>query len=387
MRIAMFSDCYFPTINGVSTSMKVLTQSLLDNGHQVMLVVPDHPMAMPESDAFFGSGVRVLRVPSKECKYHPENRIVNPGMFYKWEPLRDFAPEIIHIHTPFEMGKWGLKWGKRLQIPCVFTYHTMLEQYVHYVKIPHFIAVLYARRMSKSFCSKCQAVIAPSNYVANYLSSKLRVKRPIRVIPTGVPVNLFTGGDMCEAAKYVPKVGATHLLYVGRLAKEKNLEFIWQAFAALRPRYTALRLLIVGDGPYREYLENLTKLMRLEDSIIFVGWQPREYLKHFYALARCLVFASQTETQGLVLTEAQAAGVPIVAIRAGGVEESVRDGASGYLVNPGDINGFIERITRVIENGDIFVSMSRAARSWAAQFSCEQMAVQVYNCYREVIDK
>ncbi|MBQ7569019.1 glycosyltransferase [bacterium] len=383
----MFSDCYYPTINGVSTSIKVLAQSLLDNGHQVLLVVPDHPNAVPESDAFFRSGVRVLRVPSKPCKYHADNRVVSPGVFYKWDVLREFAPEIIHIHTPFEMGKWGIKWGKRFKIPCVFTYHTMLEQYTHYVKMPKFIAVIYARILTKSFCKKCQAVIAPSRYVANYLTSKLRVRRPVSVIPTGVPSDIFTGGDMCEAAKYVPKVGATHLLYVGRLAKEKNLDFIWQAFASLRPRYPALRLLIVGDGPYREYLQNLTKLMRLEDSIIFVGWQPRERLRHFYALARCLVFASQTETQGLVLTEAQAAGVPVVAVRAGGVEESVRDGASGYLVNPGDISAFVERITRVIENGEVFVSMSRAARAWASQLSDTQMAAQVYNCYREVLNK
>lgn len=383
----MFSDCYFPTINGVSTSIKILTQGLLDSGHQVLLVIPDHPDAVPESNAFFGSGVHILRVPSKPCKYHKENRTVSLPMFYKWDALKRFDPEIFHIHTPFEMGKLAQKLSKKMGIPCVCTYHTMLEQYTHYANLPHFLAVLIARSMSKKFCNNCKAVIAPSRYVANYLSSKLRIRRPITVIPTAVPSSIFSGGDMCEAAKYVPKVGATHLLYVGRLAKEKSLDFIWQVFAMLRPRYSALRLLIVGDGPHREYLENLTKLMRLEDSIIFVGWQPRERLKHFYALARCMVFASQSETQGMVLLEAQAAGVPVVAVRSGGVEETIRDGASGYLVAPGDLNGFADRVTRVIENSDVFVSMSRAARSWASQFSVEQMVAQMYNCYREVTNK
>lgn len=389
MKIAIFSDCYFPCVNGVSTSIKDLTLSLLDRGCEVMLVVPEYPDDQPESDAMFGSGVRVLRVPSKPYPNYPGQRLVNPGMFFKWDALREFAPEIIHIQTPFKMGKIALKWGKKLRVPCVFTYHTMLECYLHYLHwpLPKFATLAIVRAITKSFCHKCKAVIAPSQYVANYLRNTVRVKRPIHVIPSGIPTALFSGGNMCEAAKYVTKPGATHLIYAGRLAKEKNLDFIWQAFAAMRPRYPALRLIVVGDGPYRQYLENLTKLMRLEDSIVFVGQQPREQLKHFFALSRCMLFASETETQGLVLVEAQSAGVPVVAVRAAGVEESVREGVGGFLVQPKDVNGFVERVTYIMENGDTFAALSRSARSWASQFSCENTVERVIGCYNEALGK
>ena len=389
MKIAIFSDCYFPCVNGVSTSIKDLTQSLLDSGHEVLLVVPEYPNEQPESDGLFSSGVRMLRVPSKPYSNYPGHRQACPGMFFKWDVLREFSPDIIHIQTPFQMGKLALKWGKKLRVPCVFTYHTLFESYLHYLHwpLPKFATLMIVRAMTKRFCHKCKAVIAPSQYVADYLYNTVHVKRPIHVIPSGVPTALFSGGNMCEAAKYVSKVGATHLLYVGRLAKEKNLDFIWQAFAVMRPRYPALRLIVVGDGPYRQYLENLTKLMRLEDSIVFVGQQPRERLKHFFALSRCLLFASETETQGLVLAEAQSAGVPVVAVRAGGVEESVREGVSGFLVNPKDVNGFVERVTCIVENGDTFVALSRSARSWASQFAFENTSEQIVNCYNEVLGK
>ncbi len=388
MRIAMFSDCYFPTINGVSTAIRTLSQKLLDNGHQVLIVIPQHPDAHPENEGLFGHNLRFLRLRSKPCRWDADNREACPGVFAKWDSLRDFSPDIIHIHTPFVVGRLGISWARKLKVPCVFTYHTMWESYTHYLPVmPHFLAVFMARRMSKKFCNNCNAVIAPSNYVTNYLQKKLRIKRPIKTIPSGIDISLFNGGDMCEAAKYIPKVGATHLLYVGRLAQEKSLDFVWKVFARLRPRYPALRLVVVGDGPYRSHLEGLTKIYRLDDSIIFVGWKPRERLKHFYALARCMVFASQTETQGMVLGEAQAAGVPVVAVRCAGAEESIRDGVSGFLVDADDVDGFAECITRIIENGDVFNSMSRAARAWANMFNSDDMTEKVCSCYKELIDK
>lgn len=372
----MVSDCYKPVINGVVTSIACLAEALERLGHEVHLFVPGHPH---QKDA----GTSIHRFASAAFWLHKEERIAAP-----WPPasVRAYLEEpfeVVHLHTPFGLGLLGWLGARRRRLPTIFTHHTLWEEYVHYLRLPPAWTRPGAIAICNWFCNASSRVVAPSAEVRSRLLSQ-GVGRPIDVIPTGIDSYLFEGGSEQRARADLAVTGQEHLfVYIGRLAREKSIDFVLEAFARMLERNAGCRLALIGDGPARGELETQAANLGVTAQVSFLGFLPRERLRDYLAAARGFLFASQTETQGLVLLEAQAASVPVVAVRASGTSEAVDHDRTGVLVAPGDREAFVGAALRLAVDDEFHATLSRQARTWAQAFSSEAMAHRMVETYRE----
>lgn len=371
----MFSDCYEPVINGVVTSIACLVEALERDGHQVSLFVPDHPNQGRSSPG-------IHRFRSGAFWFHKEERFCLP-----WPPstLAAFFQQrfdVVHLHTPFNLGLLGRTCARLRKLPTVFTHHTLWEEYVHYMPLPPKFMRAVAIGICNSFCNGSNRVVAPSAEVRDRLREQ-GVSNAIDVIPTGIDTNVFAGGFPELAWEELGFAEGSRLfVYVGRVAREKSIDFVLKAFRELHRREPRCRLALVGDGPARAELERQAVDLGLGEIARFLGFRPRTELKHYLAAARGFLFASRTETQGLVLLEAQAAGVPVVGVRASGTSEAVDHERSGVLVDPGDLESFVDAAFKLATEDEVFSGMAQQAREWAESFSSAAMARRMVETYR-----
>lgn len=377
MRIALFADCYHPVINGVVTSIESLYRGLRAAGHEVRLFVPSAP-GWQETDP----GIR--RFASVTFPFHREERFSWPWPVGHFRDLAGFGAQVVHLHTPFNVGLYGWLAARALGLPRVFTHHTLWEEYVHYVPLPAAPMRRAAIALCRAFGNTSGAVIAPSAQVRERLRQQ-GVVRPIHVVPTGIDTELFQGGDPRGPRQELGLGEQERLfLYIGRLGREKYLDFLFQGFVEAARRDGRLRLALIGGGPEAPLIEEMARQVDPEGRIRFLGYRDRRDLRHYMAAARGFLFASQSETQGLVLLEAQAGGLPVVAVRASGVSEAVEDGGSGILVAPGDLEGFAAAVL-ALEDDACWQRMSRRAVEWARGFSLEAMVRQHEQVYLQAM--
>jgi glycosyltransferase involved in cell wall biosynthesis len=376
MRVALFADCYRPVINGVVTSIESLYRGLAAAGNEVLLFVPSQP-GYRESDP------NIRRFASVTFPYHKEERFCFPWPPGHFSALARARVDVVHLHTPFNLGLYGLAAARALGLPRVFTHHTLWEEYVHYIPLPAAPMRKLAIALCRAFCNSCQAVIAPSAEVRQRLIEQGTV-RPIRVVPTGIDTELFQRGDPAGPRGELGLRPEQKLfLYIGRLGKEKSLDFLLQAFAEANRRDSSLRLALIGGGPEAPNIEALGRELSRDGSITFLGYRKRAQLRDYLAAARGFLFASETETQGLVLLEAQAGGLPVVAVRASGVNEAVDAGASGTLVASGDREAFVSGVLALAHDEELWRRQSARAAEWVQAFSLGAMARQHEEVYRQ----
>jgi glycosyltransferase involved in cell wall biosynthesis len=271
-------------------------------------------------------------------------------------------------------------WCRR--IPRVFHHHTLWEEYVDYLPIPKKATQKASIAVCRWLAMRCQGVISPSNQVKERFAAQ-GVTRPIDVIPTGIRGADFQNGTPREELQPDDEV----CLYMGRLAHEKSLDVVVRVFAAIHQERPRTRLWLVGDGPARASLEQQVKEAGLAGAAHFFGFVDRSTLKDFVASAKLFLFASQTETQGLVLLEAQAGGLPVVAVRASGVDEAVDPGVTGFMVEPGDETSMVEGALKLLKSEKLYQEFSEAAQSWSSGFSIEQMGAALVNTYQRAIER
>lgn len=373
MRIAMFTDCYHPVINGVVTSIASLKSALEAEGHEVFLFTHDFP-------GYQDNEPNVFRFRSVTYPLMKENRFTFPWPIRHVGILARKRVEAVHIHTPFNVGWIGRLTASWLGRPRVFTHHTLWDEYTHYLPGPRGLVKKFGIWLGTTFCNSSAAVISPSTPVMERLREQ-GVTRPIHVLPTGIDPTVFRGGDFSGPQQELGiEPGQKLFLYIGRLAKEKSIEFLLETLAS--EPFPECRLVVIGDGPSRGELEETTRQLGLTGQVRFLGYRKRAELKHYLAGARGLVFASQTETQGLVLLEAQAGGVPVLAVRGPGVTEAVSDAQTGKLFQPGDRAGFLAAWRELAHDDGMFERMSRNARVWAEDFSAQAMARKMCDVYR-----
>lgn len=288
--------------------------------------------------------------------------------------------DLLHLQTPFSIGLIGLVVAKLRGIPCLFHHHTLWEEYVDYLPLPAAltskISVLYCR----IFANLCGGVISPSEEVRSRFKAQ-GVQRPISVIPTGIQASDFQGGRVRPEWKEGHEV----CLYIGRLAHEKSIDVVLEVFVRLHAQRPSTRLWVVGDGPAREALERQASELGLGEVCRFFGFVERRSLRDFLASARLFLFASLTETQGLVILEAQAAGVPVVARRASGVNEAVEVGQTGYLLDPGDEEAMVQSSLKLLSDERLYREFSDNAVEWAECFSVERMGEALEQVYSELV--
>lgn len=374
MKIAIFSDCYFPTINGVVTSIKAQLEAVRALGHIVHLYCPSYPKEFTDDDLTW-------RLAAFPFPFHRAEQVALP-----WPPkviwkIFNEPYDVFHLQTPFGIGLLGLVVSKLRGIPAVFHHHTLWEEYVDYLPVPK----QATRRASILACSwlanSCRAVISPSHRVKDRFQTQ-GVRTPISVIPTGIDAAEFRGGSVRPELK----TGEVVCLYVGRLAFEKSLDVVIRVFEEIYQNCPSARLWMVGDGPARTALEQQVSEAGLSQVVNFFGFVNRSDLKDFVASARIFLFASLSETQGLVLLEAQAGGLPVVAVRASGVDEAVESGRTGFLIDEGDESSMATLALTLLRDDSLHRAFGINASRWALNFSQEQMGRDLVQTYQSAVD-
>jgi glycosyltransferase involved in cell wall biosynthesis len=378
MRIAFFTNNYTPFVGGVPVAIELLATSLRRLGHRVFIFAPDYDEPAPEDPDVF-------RTLSIKHFNHTGFSLPLPLALEVQMQFAELEVEVVHVHHPFILGQTGMHLARANDLPVVFTYHTQYERYTHYLPFGERMVADLAISLSTRFANCCDAIIAPSTDMRNTLLER-GVDAPIHVIPTGVDIKRFRGGNPgWLRARYGLPAGDPLIVFVSRLAKEKNVGFILDAFVAVAAARPRARLVMVGSGDEEEALRRQAAQADLGARVTFAGTLTGEDLVSAYRAAEVFVFASTSETQGLVVLEAMAGGAPVVAVDAPGVRDVVRDGENGYLVPEGDANGFAARVLEILGDDGLRARMSAAARATAEGMSIENTAERVQQIYKHVI--
>ena len=354
MRIALFTNNYLPFCGGVTISVETLRQGLESAGHEAWVFGPRLTGAEDVS-------VKVVRYPSIPVATYPEFALAVPysRRIDRMVAALDF--DVIHAHHPFLLGPAARRLARRARRPLIFTYHTRYEKYAHYVPLPLGLVQAAALRLSAGFAKQADAVLAPSAVIRDELHAR-GVRTPIAVVPTGVDLARFRPGDRAAARRSLGVgEGEPLVLYVGRLDREKSVDRVLVAFERVASTLPAARLVLVGHGTEAERLRRLASSLPVAQRIRFVGLRPHDLLAECYQAADVFLFASETETQGLVLAEAAACGLPAVAVNAPGCDEVVRDGDTGVLTK-GDPTALAEAVIGLLLDPERRRVMARRAR-------------------------
>jgi 1,2-diacylglycerol 3-alpha-glucosyltransferase len=378
----MLSDVYFPRINGVSTSIETFRADLDARGVAVRLVAPAYAEAAPAP--------HVVRVPSRRVPFDPEDRLMH------WRPLRRAIDQavaagvdLIHVQTPFAAHYAGARAARRHYLPILATYHTHFEEYIHHYLplLPRGVLRAFARGIARGQCNGLDAVVVPSTAMAATLRD-YGVEAPLHVLPTGVSPAQFDGGDRTRFRRRLEIDAHRPLaLFVGRVAHEKNIGFLLRALPHALRRQPDLLLVIAGEGPALRGLRAQAAALGLDGHVRFVGYLDRaRELPDCYAAADVFAFASRTETQGLVLLEAMAAGLPVYALAVMGTRDILAPGLGG-IAAPDDEAAYGNGLAELLGDPDRRSLLARQAREYALTWSSPERARQMDALYRALLER
>jgi glycosyltransferase involved in cell wall biosynthesis len=382
MRILMISDVYFPRINGVSTSIQTFRRGLHAAGHETILIAPQYPGAAGDSEP------GILRVPSRNVPRDPEDRAMKLGGIRALRAqLERLEPDLVHIQTPFVAHYQGTALARALRVPVIESYHTYFEEYLHhYVPLmPRATMRFIARRFTVSQCNVLDALVVPSRAMEQALLD-YGVKCPMHIIPTGMEMERFAGGD---GERFRTQLGIAPgqpvLVHVGRIAHEKNIEFLFRMFAIVVRSKPGAVFVVAGEGPALASCKAHVRSLGLAEHVRFVGYLSREReLLDCYRAGDLFVFSSRTETQGLVLLESMALGVPVVSTAHMGTADIVKPQRGAHL-SPDDENEFANIVVRLLDDAPRRAAMSVEARAYAATWSASAMADRLAGLYSAVV--
>lgn len=381
MNIGIFSDTYLPQVNGVVSSIVTLQKQLIKQGHNVYIFTISHPKASGDDD-------HVYRLPSMPFVFLKDHRV---GLLYSPKlvhQIKKLKLDIILSQTEFSLGFFARLVSKKLHIPIVHTYHTMYEEYMHYISKGVEFSPEFARKYSKKFCNHVDGVIAPTQKTKDLLLS-YGVHTPIAVIPTGIDFSPFNPMSYTpsEINTLKSEFGLSNdnpvILFVGRVAKEKSIDIIFQALPKVLSALPEAKMLLVGDGPELDQLKKLAQSLKLSDAIIFAGMRPWCDIGKYYQLGDVFVSASVSETQGLTFAEAMAATLPVIA--------KVDDSIEGLVVN--NYNGKLFETTeqlsaaliQILSDKNYKDRLSSHALESVAPLSDEIFGQNAYNYYETII--
>lgn len=380
MRIALMTNNYKPFMGGVPISIERLKNGLEALGHQVTVFAPTYEEQVEEENVFRYA----------TCMKKFIGGIVLPNPFDKRieEEFKKRNFDIIHVHHPMLIGRTAVYLSRKYNIPITFTYHTRYEQYVECYtksKLIEKLTPLYLR----AFLKHCHFVFAPTQGMKDYLVEvcKLYPER-IGILPTGIEDANFQVQEE-ETAKIREQYQSQNmplLITVSRMAQEKNVEFLLKSLALFKRRWgKPFRMLMIGDGPDRETYERTAADLGLAEEIRFTGKIPNQEIAPYFAAADGFLFASKTETQGIVILEAFAGKTPVIAVEASGVKDIVKSGYSGILTEE-DTEQFAGELASFLENGQIRKRMEVCAGQSALAYREEAVALRAVHYYNSVIN-
>jgi 1,2-diacylglycerol 3-alpha-glucosyltransferase len=381
MNIWMMTNTFTPFVGGVARSVAAFTRQCRGAGHRVVIVAPVFEGMPPQEED-------VIRVPALQHFNGSDFSLALPAPGVLAPYLEACRPDLVHSHHPHLLGNTAVRIASRLGCPLVFTHHTMYEHYLHYVPVGAIRLREFVIALVTGYCNLCDCVVAPSRSVASILRER-GVQTPIEIIPTGVETHQFEQGDgpAFRRAHRIPRK-AFVAGYVGRLAPEKNLSFLAEAVSTYMEQAPGGHFLVVGSGPWIREIRDLFAAAGQRKRLHLVGALEGQALVDAYHAMDIFVFASCSETQGMVLTEAMAAGKPVVALDAPGVREVVVDRYNGRLLTSERTEDFAAAL-REIESacGQERQQLEQAARETAEQFSMDRCGRKLMNLYERLLSR
>ncbi|HDK25527.1 MAG TPA: glycosyltransferase family 4 protein [Candidatus Atribacteria bacterium] len=385
MRIAFFTNCYKPLVNGVVTSIVSLKEAYERKGHETYVFAP-------QVDGYIDQEKNVFRYRSVNLTKKVKYPIAIPLSFRAKKVITEFNPDIIHVHHPFVLSSPAIMYGKKLGIPKILTLHTQYERYAYYIApIPEKLTQEAIKRIIFNLAYKIDCITTPSGSMKELIKS-YGIKNRIEVIPNAIDLDPFRQKDELKCSeirkRYNLKEDDKIILYVGRVAQEKSIDKIIEALAITKRKgISNVRLLIVGGGPAIEELKNLVRSLQIEEQVIFTGEVKNEEIRHYYKIAYLFTIASTTETFGIVIIEALASGIPVLAVKAPGAVDILTDGLDGLLVdNDNDIEKFANALDKIIREPELRERLSQGALKTSERYSIDIVSERMLNLYREVME-
>jgi 1,2-diacylglycerol 3-alpha-glucosyltransferase len=388
MRIGIFTDTYHPDINGVVTSIKMLEREMKKRGHEVYIFSPSKHEPTENQNLYMLKSIPLFV--AKKFKYRVATFYSRPIA----KEIKELNLDIVHTHCEFSLALFGKIISRKFGIPFVHTYHTMWEDYMHYV-VPikgtrNIYPKRFARSFSKNFVRKADCIIAPSKKTEKYLKYRCGIKnKPIYIIPTGIDIDPFNPSNFTNEAKNNLKksIGVNEndkvVLFIGRIGEEKSIDQVLSAMPEVFKTLPDTKFVLVGDGPAKDSLREQAIKLGISDKIIFTGPIPWEKIALYYSIGDVFVNASTTETQGLTFIEAMASGVPVVAKYAHNLAEFIHHNENGLLVR--FERDFSKSIVSVLKNPVLANKLRQNGFITSTQNSSKEFGDKLIEVYTQVI--
>lgn len=371
MKVIYFTDTYKPQINGVVTSIELFSDELRSLGHEVHIVCPKDGNVKEKF---------VMKLPSFNFKAYHGYKITRPSlkMLKLLKKIKKWGPDLIHIQTPATCGILGVAIAKKLKIPVVMTYHTMLSDYVRYLPGSKYDSIRKLNRKminkyTRIFLKRANLIIAPSRETKKYLSS-IGVKRQIKVLPTGIKV--------CKCKRKRPK--KIRILHVGRLCKEKSIDILIKAFSELQKTIDS-ELIITSRGPAEKELKNLVKRLGLQNKVTFTGYVSESKMHSLYASSDLFVLASTTDTQGLVPLEAMLHTLPVIVANKGGIKDYVKHNVNGLQFKSNDIKDLKNKMEKLLKDNKLRKRLTKNAKQTVKELDIKRLTKRLLSFYQNTI--
>lgn len=380
MKILFISDVYFPRVNGVSTSIQTFRHELRQLGHTVHLIAPEYPQKTADD-------TELVRIPARGVPMDPEDRFMSYRcVMEQLARLQNEHYDLIHVQTPFVAHYLGIKLAKLLNIPCIETYHTFFEEYLHHYipLVPKQLMRQVAKRFSRHQGNSLHGMVVPSRPMLQVLKD-YGITTPTEVIPTGIePASFVPGNRASFREKYDIAQDRQLLLFVGRVAFEKNIGFLLGAVSEVRKTLPNILFVIAGEGPALKSLELDVRQMGLIDNVKFIGYLDRNTeLNSCYRAADIFIFASRTETQGLVLLEAMAQGTAVVSTAELGTLDVLREGAGVWIAQE-TLQDFSDKIIKMLADNKTREALGRSGKEYAHDWSATRQAERMLTFYKTI---
>jgi len=390
MNIAIFTNNYLPNPYGVTQSVESFRRQFEKRGHTVYIFAPRwpgykdaDPNACPTENFSKKNFGRVFRYPSLDIEFKFRFPLAIPYSFKIHKILKNLRLDVIHSQHPNLLGSEASKWARKKNIPLVFTWHTLYDQYVHFAPlVPKKWAARWIIKKAVNYANCADCVITPTESVKEIIKNWGVTNKNIVSIPTGIEEDLYQNADRGKIRnKYGIKEDDILLLLVSRLTAEKNVEFLFRSVIKILKSDDNAKFLIAGEGNLVPALKKMAVGAGVENKIIFKGIVPKEELKNYYAAGDIFVYASKSETQGMIVSEAMYVGLPIVAVDATGSKDLVENNVNGFLV-PESEKGFSEAVMKLINNEELRKKFSEAsariAREKYTDAICAERMLEVY---------
>ena len=380
MNIGFFTDVYHPGIDGIVTALDMFLIESAKNGDNTFIITPKYPN-------YIDSTKNIIRVPSVPFFFYPPYRFGLPGFSTKtYDKIKELKLDVIHTHSPFALGVYGVKLAKEWNLPLVYTYHTLYPKYVHYFFKGKVVTPRMAEKLAKRYTDKCDCIIAPSQQMKDELLS-YGVTTRIEVVPTGVNKGDFEAHDNFSIyEKHNLSKSTKTLLYAGRLGEEKNLRLLLQAYQIVEKKFPNTHLFLAGDGVLKDKLKQLSSQLGIDSKTTFLNFLDRQTLSQYYKETDIFVFPSLTETQGLVLIEVMINKTAVVAMNEGGVLSIIEDNKNG-LLSSNNVEEFAGCIMKLLNDEALLKRLSQQGYEDALKMSSAKSTLKHIEIYNELIEQ